>query len=211
MPRRSAFARSCVAPLLALSVAALSPGVLAPAAASEFNATLDVGDAAPAFKALPAADGKNLSLADLKDRKAVVVVFTCNHCPIAKAYEGRMQAFAKEYADKGVTLVAISVSKEPEDTLEKMAELARERGLAYPYLKDPTQAVGKAYGATATPQVFVLGPERKVRYMGSWDDSWRESKPAENHYVRDAVDALLAGNDPPVAEKRPFGCGIVYE
>ena len=138
-------------------------------------------------------------------------MFTCNHCPIAQAYEARLKAFAEEYEKKGVALVAISVSREPEDTLPKMTEHAKERKLNYPYLRDASQQVGRAFGAITTPQSFVLGPDRKVRYMGPWDDAWRESETPEETYVRDAVDALLAGESPAVAEKRPFGCGIVYE
>ncbi len=229
MPRRPAHARLFaqvrlfVAPpfalsLLAPSLLALAVGVLtwggpssASAAASDYNTVLDVGDKAPSFKDLPTADGKTLSMADLKDQKVIVVVFTCNHCPVAKAYSKRMQAFATEYAKKGVTLVAVSVSKEEDDTLPKMAEFAKANGLTYPYVQDPTQGIGKAFGATATPQTFVLGPDRKVRYMGAWDDTWRETEAPEETYVRDAVDALLAGKSPAVTEKRQFGCGIVYE
>jgi len=205
MLRRPALVRTFAA-LLALAVLPLGT-----VAASEFNQKLDAGDAAPAFKDLPSADGKTLSLSDLKDKKAVVVVFTCNHCPIAKAYEARMQAFSEEYAKKGVALVAISVSKEKDDSLPMMTARAKEEGLTYAYLHDASQAIGKEYGATLTPQTFVLGPDRKVRYMGAWDDAWRESETPEENYVRDAVDALLAGNEPAVSEKRPFGCGIVYE
>ncbi|MFH5805116.1 thioredoxin family protein [Alienimonas sp. DA493] len=204
---RPAFVRP-FAPLLALTLGALSVGT---ADASEYNEVLDIGDPAPAFENLPTADGKTLSLKDLKDKKAVVVVFTCNHCPVAKAYEGRMKEFAAEYGKKDVALVALSVSQEPEDELSQMTARAKEQGFNFPYARDESQAVGKAYGATVTPQTFVLGPDMKVRYMGAWDDSWRESKPAEEHYVRDAVDAVLAGEEPAVTEKRQVGCGIVYE
>ncbi|QDT14810.1 thioredoxin family protein [Alienimonas californiensis] len=204
---RPALVRS-LAPLLALTLGVVSVGS---ADASEFNQVLDVGDKAPAFEKLPTADGKTLSLADLKDKKAVVIVFTCNHCPVAKAYEGRMKAFAEEYGKKGVALVALSVSQEPEDELSQMTARAKEQGFNFAYARDESQAVGKAYGATVTPQTFVLGPDRKVRYMGAWDDSWREAKTAEEHYVRDAVDAVLAGAEPAISEKRQVGCGIVYE
>ena len=214
MPRRPPIRRSAVRRSLAALIVGLAavPAAFPPAAgASEFNEVLDVGDKAPAFENLPTADGKAVSLADFKDAKAVVVVFTCNHCPVAKAYEERFKAFAEEYKPKGVAFVAISVSKEADDALPKMTEHAKERGFNFPYAHDASQAVGKAFGASATPHAFVLGPDRAVRYMGAWDDSWRESKPPEDTYVRDAVDALLAGKPVPVAEKRQFGCGIVYE
>ncbi|NNJ27450.1 thioredoxin family protein [Alienimonas chondri] len=205
---RSVFVRSLAASAFALTLGAVSGDS---ASASEFNEVLDIGDKAPSFENLPSADGKKLSLADLKDQKAIVVVFTCNHCPVAQAYEGRMKAFAKEYADKGVSVVAISVSTEPEDALPEMAERVKAEGINYPYLRDETQAIGKAYGASVTPQSFVLGPDRTVRYMGAWDDSWRAAKAPEETYVRDAVDAVLAGKDVAVTEKRQVGCGIVYE
>ena len=183
----------------------------APAVAGKYNDVLDVGEKAPAFENLPTADGKTVSLADLKDAKAVVVLFTCNHCPVAKAYEERFNALVKDYADRQVAVVAISVSNQPDDTLEATKAYAKKQGLKFTYAHDASQKTGKAFGANVTPHAFVLGPDRAVRYMGAFDDSWDEPGEVKNTYVRDAVDAILAGKDVAVAESRQVGCGIEYE
>ena len=183
----------------------------APAPAAEFNKVLDVGTKAPAFEKLPTADGKTVSLADYKDAEAVVVVFTCNHCPVAKAYEERFNAFAKDYAKKKVAFVAISVSNAEEDTLEASKAYVKEQKLQYTYAHDASQKTGKAFGANVTPHAFVLGPDRKIAYMGAWDDKWRDEKAVTKTYVRDAVEAVLAGEEVAVKESRQVGCGIAYE
>jgi peroxiredoxin len=171
---------------------------------------LAVGDAAPEWKDLKGADDKGHGLKDLAKAKAVVVVFTCDHCPVAKAYEGRLGEFAKEYKDKGVELVAVNVSLGEADNPEKMKGLLKEKGFNFTYLLDPSQDLGRAYGATVTPHVFVLDGKRKVAYMGAFDDEM-SVKDVKKHYVRDAVDAVLAGKKPEVAVSKQFGCGITYE
>ena len=196
---------------LTLAALACAPALAAPAPAAEFNEVLDLGAKAPAFETLPTADGKTVSLGDFKDAKAVVVVFTCNHCPVAKAYEDRFNAFAKDYADKPVKFVAISVSNDEADTLEATKAYAKEKGLKFTYAHDSSQKVGKAFGANVTPHAFVLGPDRTVRYMGAFDDAWRKAEDVKQTYVRDAVDALLAGKEVAVKESRQVGCGIEYE
>ena len=178
--------------------------------AGEFNTKLSIGDAAPGFDGLTGTDGKTHSLNDYKDAKVVVISFTCNHCPVATAYEGRFVDFVKQYRDKGVTFVAINVNNIPADRLDAMKKRAEEKGFNFDYLFDPGQEVGRAYGATVTPHMFVLCPERKVAYMGSFDDS-KDPKKVKSQFVRDAVDALLAGNTPEVKETKQFGCGIRYE
>ena len=183
----------------------------APALAGKYNEALDLGEKAPAVENLPTADGKTVSLSDYADAKAVVVVFTCNHCPVAKAYEGRFNAMAKDYADKGVKFLAISVSNAEEDTLKATKEYAKEKGLTFTYAHDESQRSGKAFGANVTPHAFVLGPDMKVRYMGAFDDSWNDADEVTKPYVRDAVEAVLAGEKVPVAESRQVGCGIEYD
>jgi peroxiredoxin len=148
-------------------------------------------------------------LADLKDAKAVVVIFTCNHCPVATGYQDRFVRLAKDYEGKGVAVVAISVSRDPGDSLEKMKARAREKGYNFPYLQAPSQAIGRRYGATRTPQLFVLDAERKIAYMGAMDDD-NDDDAAKKHYVRDALDAVLAGKKPEVTETRPRGCEIEW-
>jgi peroxiredoxin len=171
---------------------------------------LALGDAAPEWKELEGVDGKKHSLADLKKAKAVVVVFTCNHCPVAQAYEDRLVELNKQYADKDVALVAINVSNAESDKLPAMKDRAEEKGFEFEYLYDPSQAIGRKFGASVTPHAFVLDGKRKVVYRGAIDDDMDAAK-ASKHYVRDAVDAVLAGEKPAVAESKQFGCGIRYE
>jgi peroxiredoxin len=182
--------------------------VSATAAAGEFNGVLNVGDAAPAWTDLPGTDGKRHALEELHDKKVVVVVFTCNSCPVARDYEDRIMTLTKQNP-QDVAVVAINVNRGPDDSLAKMTERARERGFTYLYLADESQNIGRAYGASATPDFFVLSPERKIVYMGSLDDNNDPSLAKVNH-VSDAVQAALAGTKPTTAETFARGCGIRY-
>jgi thiol-disulfide isomerase/thioredoxin len=168
------------------------------------------GTKGPAWSKLVGVDGKKHSLADLADAKVVVVVFTCNSCPFSVDYEDRLIAFAKEQAPKGVALVAINVNKEDEDSLEKMKERAAAKSFPFAYLHDPSQEIGKAYGAKVTPHVFVLDADRNVAYVGAFDNA-RKADKAAKHYVQDAVGALLAGDRPATAKTSAAGCSIKYE
>ena len=179
-------------------------------AAAKFNKMLDVGKPAPAWIDLLGVDGKRHSLEELKEPKLVVVVFACNHCPVVKVYERRLIRFVDDYRDKGVELVAISVSKHAADRIEKMKLRASDSGFNFSYLIDPTQKIGRAYGATMTPQVFVLDQKRRIAYMGKIDDHLEETKVTEP-FLRLAVDALLVGKVPEVTETRQTGCEIDYE
>jgi len=180
------------------------------AQAGKFNKALSVGDAAPAWEGLPGVDGKTNALADLKDAKAVVVIFSCNHCPVAQAYEERIQQLTKDFKDRGVKLVAISVSRFPQDDFAKMHAHAKERSFNFPYLQDLSQETGRRYGATNTPQVFVLNAEKKIVYMGAFDDAWDAPDEVKEPYTRLAVEAVLAGKTPEVQETRQVGCTIEY-
>ena len=178
------------------------------AIAGEFNGVLNVGDTAPAWTDLPGTDGKRHSLADLQDKKVVVVVFTCNSCPVARDYEDRIMALAKQNPQE-TAVVAINVNRGAEDSLAKMTERAGERGFPYLYLADETQGIGRAYGASATPDFFVLSPDRKIVYMGSLDDD-NDAASAKVNYVTDAVQAALAGTKAATGETFARGCGIRY-
>jgi peroxiredoxin len=184
---------------------------VSPVVAGEFNKKLSVGDAAPGWADLPGTDGKKHSLADLKDKDVVVVVFTCNSCDISVGYEERIVAFAKKFApaDGKVALVAVNVSTRPDDALDKMAERAKEQGFTFPYLFDESQKVGRAYGAAYTPEFFVLGKDRKVVYMGAMDDKLR-AEDAKVNYLELAVQAALGGGKPEKAETQARGCLIRY-
>jgi peroxiredoxin len=178
------------------------------ARAGEYNPALNVGDAAPAWREFPGTDGARHSLDDLKDKPVVVVVFTCNSCPIATDYEDRILAVAKRHADQ-VAVVAINVNRIAEDSLPKMQERAKEKGFPFPYLYDESQQIAKDYGATFTPEFFVLSRERKIVYMGGMDDS---SDPAavKTNYLEPAIVAALKGELPATKEAVARGCRIRY-
>jgi peroxiredoxin len=179
------------------------------ACAGEFNEKLSIGDAAPVWKELPGTDDKPHALADLPAGKLVAVVFTCNSCPVAAGYEDRLIDFAQRRAEQ-VEVVAINVNKIPEDGLDKMKERATQKKLPYAYLFDASQQIAKDYGAGTTPEVVLLDRERKVVYMGAFDDSSDAEKVAVK-YLDAAVDAVLAGQKPETAETSPHGCRIRYE
>jgi peroxiredoxin len=194
--------------LLAVMVIAAS----ARAPAGEFNAILNLGDPAPAWTNLPGVDGKKHSLSDLNDKQLVVVVFTCNSCPIASDYEDRIIAFAKKCAGPHAksAVVAINVNTVEEDRLPKMKERAESKGFPYPYLFDQTQKIAKAYGAVFTPEFFVLDKDRKIAYMGGFDDNSEPTK-VTRRFLETAVEAVLKGGKPSPAETIASGCLIRYE
>lgn len=176
--------------------------------AGKHNEKLNIGDAAPAWKNLPGSVEKPHSLADLKEMPIVVVVFTCNSCPVAVEYEDRIKAFVERHkAD--VAVVAICVSRAEADNLEKVRARAKDEELSYPYLFDETQQIGRDYGATGTPEFFVLNKDRKIVYMGSLDDSEDAAK-AKTDYLESAVVATKAGKSPEVQETYAHGCRIRY-
>jgi peroxiredoxin len=191
-------------------------------AADSANPTklLPIGTAAPDFK-LPGVDGKDYTLADFKDAKLLLVIFTCNHCPTAQAYEQRILDLHKDYKGKGVALVAISPNDaeavrldelgytDVGDSLADMKLRAKERGFEFPYLYDgEKQDVSRAYGVLATPQVLIFDEARKLRYVGRIDDS--DVKTVTSHDTRNALDALLAGKPVPVETTRVFGCSTKW-
>ncbi len=192
-----------------LAFAILALAVVSPmSTAGEFNGVLTVGDKAPDWKDLPGTDGKTHSLAELSDAKVVVVVFTCNSCPVARDYESRIANLARTHAPQ-VKVVAINVNRGAEDSLAKMTERAKEQDFPYPYLFDETQQIGRDYGASATPNFFVLSPERKVVYMGAMDDA-SDPVDVKQKFVEEAVAATLAGKKPESGETFARGCGIRY-
>jgi len=172
-----------------------------------------IGDVATDFK-LKNVDNKMVSLSDYKSAKGFIVVFTCNHCPFAKAYQDRIIALNNKYASLGFPVIAINPNDpklEPIDSFEGMQQRAKEKGFTFPYLFDEGQKVYPQYGATKTPHVFVLNKENGkniVRYMGAIDDNYANANDVSNKYVEAAVDALLAGK--PIAQNTTvaIGCGI---
>jgi thiol-disulfide isomerase/thioredoxin len=197
--------------LLTLAVLAL---VASPVFAGKYNKKVSAGDKAPGFEGIPATykgNDASISLSDIKD-DVVVLVFLANHCPVVTAYEDRIIDFANAYKDKGVRVVAVAVqggAQAKTDNLPAIKERVKERGYNYVYGYDESQKIGRDYGATNTPQFFVLDKDRTIRYLGAMDDSQNEAKVSKT-YLKDAVDALLAGKTPEVTETRPVGCGVTY-
>lgn len=176
-------------------------------------ANLQIGDKALAFE-LPGVDGISYSFAGISANKgATVVLFMCNHCPYVLAWLDRLIAAARDYAEQGVAFVGINANdphKYPVDSFEGMQKLAAERDLPFPYLHDRTQDVAVAYGAERTPEVFLFDAELTLRYHGAPDDNYDEFK-AKVPYLRNALDAVLAGREPPVAETQAAGCTIKWK
>ncbi|WP_372718243.1 thioredoxin family protein [Novipirellula sp.] len=178
--------------------------------AGEFNTTVNIGDTAPEWNDLPGTDDKTHSLDDLKDKKVVVVAFTCSSCPYAVDAEDRLIALQQKFTAKNVAIVAINVNKVEADLMPAMKQRAKEKKFNFPYLFDESQQIAKAFGAKYTPEFFVLDENRKIVYMGSLDDSPDGQNISEPHVIR-AIEAVLAGKKPTVSETVPIGCRIRFE
>lgn len=195
----------CTAILAGILLLAGLPRVMA----GKFNRVRNIGDAAPVWKNLQGVDGRRHSLTDYKNAKLVVLAFLCNRCPTTKQYLSRLREVSRRYRKKGVQFIAISCSLSPADRLEKMKEFALKNRLPFPYLYDPSQRSARLYGVMFTPQFFVLDGKRRIAYMGAWDDNAEPAR-VEEHYLVDALNALLAGRMPEFRETRPFGCELEY-
>ena len=170
-----------------------------------------LGAEAPQFD-LPGVDGQSHSLGSYADANVLVLVQSCNHCPYVQAWEGRLSAIASDYADRGVRVVAVNsndAATHPDDSFEQMQKRSREQGFTFDYLYDEPQTVAQSLGAERTPEVFVYDRDRRLRYHGAIDDD-RDETGVSQRYLRDALDAVLAGQDPPVAETPPVGCTVKW-
>tara|TARA_B110000967_G_C18868851_1_gene554243 strand:+ start:54 stop:656 length:603 start_codon:yes stop_codon:yes gene_type:complete len=173
----------------------------------------DIGDVATDFK-LENIDGNFVSLSDFKDAKGFIVVFTCNSCPYAVAYEDRVEALNKKYATQGYPVIAImpnNVNTKPGDSMEAMQKRAKEKGFTFPYLMDADQSIYPQYGATKTPHIYVLEASSKgpvVQYIGAIDDNYKDASLVKTKYVEAAVDALLSGASIEVNKTKAIGCSI---
>jgi peroxiredoxin len=177
--------------------------------AGEFNKKLNLGDPAPVWNDLPGTDGKKHSPADYADKEVVVVVFTCNSCACSEEYEDRIIAFADKYKAK-VGVVAINVNTIPEDRLDAMKKKADKKKFPFAYLYDESQKIARDFGATYTPEFFVLTRDRKVAYMGAMDDKTKVDEVKER-YLESAVEAVLKGEKPKTGETNPHGCLIRFK
>jgi peroxiredoxin len=175
-----------------------------------------IGDKARDFK-LKNVDGKMVSLADDKEAKGFIVIFTCNHCPFAIATEDRIMALDKQYRKKGYPVIAINPNDpkiQPEDSYKEMQKRAEEKSYTFPYLVDATQEIAKTYGATRTPHVFLLkkeGTDYVVKYIGSIDDNTREPDAVTEKFVEKAISALEANKEPNPSETKAVGCTIKWK
>lgn len=173
--------------------------------------TLALGTEAPSFD-LPGVDGRNHSLGDYADDDVLVLIQSCNHCPYVQAWESRMVDLQRELGDRGVRIVAVNsndAGSHPEDSFDEMRARAESRGFNFDYLYDERQAVARELGAERTPEVFVFDRERRLRYHGAIDDS-RDEDAVTQHYLRDALEALLDGRDPELTETPAVGCTVKW-
>ena len=172
---------------------------------------MSVIETAPTFT-LPGVDGREHSLDEYADAQVLVLVQSCNHCPYVLAWEGRIDALAREYADRGVRIVAINSNDAeayPADSFDAMVEHARNAGYSFDYLYDESQELARALDSERTPEVFVFDADRRLVYHGAVDDN-REEEHATTHYLRDALEAALTGEAPPVADTPPVGCTVKW-
>ncbi len=174
--------------------------------------TLELGAKAPDFT-LKGVDGKMHGLSDYADKKAVVVIVSCNHCPTAIQCEDRMVAIQRDYTGKGVQLIVINPNEtdgHPTDSFEHMVQRAKEKGFNFPYLRDETQEIAKAFGAVRTPEVFLFGPQRTLLYHGRIDDNPDNASKVKRQDLRLALDEVLAGKPVTVADTPPVGCTVKW-
>lgn len=175
-----------------------------------------VGDKAEDFS-LKNVNGKMVALADFKKAKGFIVVFTCNHCPYAQAYEQRIIDLDKKYSKLGYPVIAINPNDpeiEPDDSYENMKKQAKKAKYSFPYLLDEGQKVYPKFGATKTPHVYVLSKketEYTVEYIGAIDNNSKDATQVTERYVENAVDALLKGEKPVVTSTKAIGCGIKHK
>ena len=178
-----------------------------------YSVGYSVGDKASDFK-LKNIDGKFVSLKNYANAKGFIVVFTCNHCPYAQAYQDRIIQLDKMYKPKGYPVIAINSNDpqlEPSDSYQAMIVRAKEKGFTFPYLFDATQDVYKQFGATRTPHVFLLqksGNDEVVKYIGAIDDNYQDASKVTNAYLSNAVEALIAGKEPNPTFTKAIGCTI---
>ena len=178
-----------------------------------YSAGYNVGDKATDFK-LKNVDQKLVSLSNYPDAKGFVVVFTCNGCPYAQAYQDRIVEIDKKYKSQGYPVIAINPNDPaiaPDDSFEQMVSVAKKKGFTFPYLIDEKQEVYKNYGATRTPHVYVLqkkGSDLVVQYIGAIDDNYQDPAKVTSPFLANALDALIKGSTPEPATTKAVGCGI---
>ena len=173
---------------------------------------MHIGDPAPNFS-LPAVDGQKYALEDFSPYSILVVVFSCNHCPYVQAYEDRLIAFQRQYEQRGVRVIAINSNDEiqyPEDRFEKMVARSQLKNFNFPYLRDASQDVARAYGATHTPQLYVFNQDRHLAYTGKIDDNWQDPSAVTKQHLQEAVETMLAHGKLAESTTHAIGCTIKW-
>src|SRR6056297_34576 len=174
------------------------------------SAQYEIGDVVDDFS-LKSTDGEMVSMANYPDAKGYIIIFTCNHCPYAIAYEDRIIELHNEWAPKGYPVIAINPNDpdvQPDDSFEKMKERASEKNFPFKYVLDKGQKVYPKFGAERTPHVFLVDENSVLRYIGAIDNNYKSAEAADEHYLRDAISALEAGKDPNPAMTKAIGCTI---
>ena len=178
-----------------------------------YSNMMPLGSPAPKFS-LPGVDGKTWTLDDLRGGRALLVVFTCNHCPYALAVEERLIAIGRDFKAKGLEVALINsndAGTHPDDSFEKMCERAQAEGFPFPYLHDESQGVARAYDAACTPDPYLFDGEGLLVYRGRIDDNWKEPEAAARHELREAIEAVLAGCEVDVKQNASLGCNIKWK
>ncbi|MGF1468744.1 MAG: thioredoxin family protein [Sandaracinaceae bacterium] len=199
-------ATSALAALVALPVAL--------ACAQSERSGIGLGDRAPmADHRMRNVDGQRVSIADAAGQRGTLVVFTCNHCPWAQAWESRLTELGNAYGSRGIGVIAINSNdpaRAPDDDFDHMVERHRNAGMRFPYVVDATSGVARAFGATRTPEVYLFDRRGRLVYHGAIDDNAHEPDQVQRRYLRDALEAVVAGRSVPTAETRSIGCTIKF-
>jgi peroxiredoxin len=189
--------------------------LVAAVAPTSAGGPLAIGAAVPASSVkMENVDGKQLTIAEVEKPEGLLVVFTCNQCPFAKAWESRIVALGNEYQSKGIGVIAINSNDPavaPGDSFDAMQQRAKDKGMQFPYVVDATSSVARAFGATRTPEAFVFDKNGKLVYHGAVDDNKEDPDKVENPYLKNALDAVVAGTDVAVKETKSIGCTIKFK
>lgn len=178
------------------------------------SSPLDIGASAPMRDhRMRNVDGSRVSIGGVAGDHGTLVIFTCNHCPWAQAWERRVTSIGNEFAGRGVGVIAINSNdptEYPDDAFEPMQRRHRELGMRFPYVVDDTSNVARAFGATRTPEVFLFDRRGRLAYHGAVDDNAHQPEQVEHHYLRDALTAVVAGRAPSTPTTRSIGCTIKF-
>jgi peroxiredoxin len=178
------------------------------------EAQLKLGEKAPMADAkMKSVDGQEVSIADVAGEKGTLVIFSCNHCPFVIAWESRIASIGNSYRKKGVGVIYINPNdpkQQPPDGYQQMQKRAKDRGFEFPYVVDATSEVARAFGATRTPEAFLFDKDGRLVYHGTIDDNYQSADNVKNHYLRDALEALLAGKDIELTQTKAVGCTIKW-